>query len=176
MSDTIGGVVKHEAFVQSTAGIVKDGVIVPDRPLPDNTYVEIVVPNAPRDVIERVRRRDLGQLGSAAVAESRSGDVAIDADVPVLLRYHGAETVLDTLLAYIRAWFPEAREILVTLEEDHDESGWIRVVTRIRLPGNYPHDRLRKQKLPFYEHMGEAVPDALAPLFVHQFDIAQESS
>jgi len=36
-------------------GVVKGGVIVPDRTLAEGTYVEVSVPNAPREIVDRVR-------------------------------------------------------------------------------------------------------------------------
>jgi hypothetical protein len=100
---------KEEAMIQTTGGIVKDGVIVSDRPLPENAYVEIVVPNAPREIVDRVRWREASKLDvTKSFSPSGRPRVLMDADIPDCLRYHGAEQVFAGLVEHIRSCFPEA--------------------------------------------------------------------
>jgi hypothetical protein len=37
--------------VPTITGVVKGGMIVPDRPLAEGTYVEMRIPNAPRELV-----------------------------------------------------------------------------------------------------------------------------
>jgi hypothetical protein len=167
---------RKSTFVERMGGVVKDGLIVPDRPLPESAYVEIALPNAPREIVQRVRERHLARAEGLLPSGMGSGslDVVIDPDVPALLRYHGAEQAFATLQQVLRECFPEMTVLTVSLEEDHDCPGWFRVVCQAAFPTTASVERIQEQKAPYYRRSTEAIPREFLPLFVTQFDVSGE--
>src|SRR5437879_4739887 len=89
-------------------GVAKDGLIVPDAPLPDGAYVEITVPNAPREIVDQVRQR----RGGATSPETE------EAAIETFLRYHNALEAFAALKQRIDTCFPQHRGVTFELEED----------------------------------------------------------
>src|SRR5262245_48508956 len=129
-----------KTFVRFGAGVVKGGVIVPDAPLPEDAYVEIVVPNAPREVVERVR------FGGSDQGGLPDGGEVIAPEVAELVRYHGAEKSFAAVMQLARDCFAPVQALRAYVKEDDDERGWLRVVVEVILPANHPHDLLRQQR------------------------------
>jgi hypothetical protein len=155
--------------VSGLGGVVKDGVIVPDSPLPEGAYVEITVPNAPRDIVERVRERTTPE--SALVGATH---IKIDPLIEPFLRYHNAEPVFAALRKSIETCFPGMRALVCELEEDYDVQGMLHVICRIILPADSDLERRNQQRREFNQRYQEVVPTALKRLFVPLTEFAPE--
>ncbi len=93
-------------MIHHLGGTVKNGVIMPDFPVPDNTYVEIVVPNATREILNRVRRKAMNPAGEQTIVSERKGvHLVMESDVPEFLRYNDAENGFDNRLDLIISFF-----------------------------------------------------------------------
>jgi hypothetical protein len=154
-------------------GIVKGGVIVPDRPLTEGTYAEVIIPNAPREIVERVRCRP----PEAARTERRViAGVAVEfgPDVPELLRHHDAEAAFTRLVEHAKTTLPEIVGLTTWVREDHEERGRFVIVCQGMLPPGHPADVLGRQRRAFSEGLRGIASGELSRLFHPHFAIAQE--
>ena len=145
-------------MIRNVGGIVKGGVIIPDAPLPENAYVEIVVANATRELVNRVRTQP-APCPSASDGCSSPG-------VTDFLRHHAAEQAFAALLRLARACFPEVKSLAASLAEDRDEPGLLRVVVEPVLPAGHALELLRQQRRRFDAQFDEVVSLEHAALFV----------
>lgn len=163
-------------MIRSTGGTVINGVIVPDDPLPDNTYVVIAVANAPREVFERLQRRPMFSPPTNMSASQHDGvRLVIDPDVALVLQYHNAESAFARRLDAIRSFFPEAREFMVYLEEELYEAAWIRIRIQVLLPAGYSDDCLYQQRLSYWTSFRGTLPPDIDMLFYDDFEIHASS-
>ena len=151
-------------------GTVKDGVVIPDRPLAEGMYVEMNIPNAPRELVEGVRWDRREQPCSRPID---GVDVDFGLYVDELLRHHQAEGVFADVVRCIRQTFPDVVRIVTRVREDHESSGLFSVECRILFPAGQPAADYSDQKR-FYQAVSAIVPKALNPLFHHRFENAPE--
>src|SRR5689334_22748874 len=153
-------------------GTVKDGVVIPDRPLAEGTYVEMKIPNAPRELVEGVRWDRNEQTATRPV---NGVNVDFGLHVEELLRHHHAEADFAGVVRCIRETFPDVARIVTRVREDHESSGLFSVECRILFPAGHPVADFSDQKR-FYQAVSSVVPKTLRPLFHHRFENAQQTS
>lgn len=159
-------------MIHHLGGTVKNGVIMPDFPVPDNTYVEIVVPNATREILNRVRRKAMNPAGEQTIVSERKGvHLVMESDVPEFLRYNDAENGFDNRLDLIISFFPEVYAFIVTLEEERYDPGSIRVWIRVLLPDGHSRDLLEEQQRSFWQCLGERASNQMDHLFFDDIDL-----
>src|SRR5262245_29598212 len=121
--------------IRTVTGVVKGGVIVPDTPLAEGTYVEMTVPNAPREIVERVR---WDRSDSTPISRTVEGvPLEVGRGVDELLHFHDAEEMFTRVCKWIEDCFPGHTRIDVGLVEDGDAPGFVRVCCTVTLPSDY---------------------------------------